>query len=107
MSTLVTGGMVLPMSGGTIAFDPGALLFDSSSILAVASRLSVEEVLQQLVDSARELAGARDLQAALGDGVVVVGFDGAEEGDTADAPKTMALDSPQTRAQKEWTRWST
>src|ERR671931_765979 len=36
----------------------------SDAVLAVASQLSVEEVLQQLVDRARELAGAR--YAALG-----------------------------------------
>jgi signal transduction histidine kinase len=36
----------------------------SDAVLAVASKLSVEEVLQRLVDSARELAGAR--YAALG-----------------------------------------
>jgi hypothetical protein len=36
----------------------------SDAVLAVASNLSVDEVLQRLVDSARELAGAR--YAALG-----------------------------------------
>src|SRR2546421_12919462 len=36
----------------------------SDAVLAVASELSVDEVLQRLVDSARELAGAR--YAALG-----------------------------------------
>ncbi len=41
-----------------------ALKAVSDAVLAVASQLSVDEVLQQLVDSARELAGAR--YAALG-----------------------------------------
>ncbi len=41
-----------------------ALKAISDAVLAVASQLSVEEVLQRLVDSARELAGAR--YAALG-----------------------------------------
>jgi signal transduction histidine kinase len=41
-----------------------ALKAVSDAMLAVASKLSVEEVLQRLVDSARELAGAR--YAALG-----------------------------------------
>ena len=41
-----------------------ALKAVSDAVLAVASKLSVEEVLQRLVDSARELAGAR--YAALG-----------------------------------------
>src|SRR6516162_9057541 len=41
-----------------------ALRAVSDAVLAVASQLSVEEVLQRLVDSARELAGAR--YAALG-----------------------------------------
>jgi signal transduction histidine kinase len=41
-----------------------ALKAVSDAVLAVASQLSVEEVLQQLVDRARELAGAR--YAALG-----------------------------------------
>jgi signal transduction histidine kinase len=41
-----------------------ALKAVSDAVLAVASNLSVEEVLQRLVDSARELAGAR--YAALG-----------------------------------------
>src|SRR5258708_3947477 len=41
-----------------------ALRAVSDAVLAVASRLSVDEVLQQLVDRARELAGAR--YAALG-----------------------------------------
>jgi signal transduction histidine kinase len=41
-----------------------ALRAVSDAVLAVASRLSVEDVLQQLVDRARELAGAR--YAALG-----------------------------------------
>jgi signal transduction histidine kinase len=41
-----------------------ALRAVSDAVLAVASQLSVEEVLQQLVDRARELAGAR--YAALG-----------------------------------------
>ena len=36
-----------------------ALKAVSDAVLAVASKLSVEEVLQRLVDSARELAGAR------------------------------------------------
>jgi signal transduction histidine kinase len=43
---------------------PGALKAVSDAVLAVASQLSVEEVLQQLVHRARELAGAR--YAALG-----------------------------------------
>ena len=41
-----------------------ALRAVSDAVLAVASQRSVDEVLQQLVDSARELAGAR--YAALG-----------------------------------------
>src|SRR6204780_3664017 len=41
-----------------------ALKAVSDAVLAVASQLSVDEVLQRLVDSARELAGAR--YAALG-----------------------------------------
>src|SRR5262245_44751494 len=41
-----------------------ALRAVSDAVLAVASQRSVEEVLQRLVDSARELAGAR--YAALG-----------------------------------------
>ncbi len=41
-----------------------ALKAVSDAVLAVASKLSVEEVLQRLVDSARELAGAH--YAALG-----------------------------------------
>ena len=41
-----------------------ALKAVSDAVLAVAAELSVEEVLQRLVDSARELAGAR--YAALG-----------------------------------------
>src|SRR5579859_2684003 len=41
-----------------------ALRAVSDAVLAVASQLSVDEVLQQLVHSARELAGAR--YAALG-----------------------------------------
>ena len=41
-----------------------ALRAVSDAVLAVASQLSVEEVLQRLVDRARELAGAR--YAALG-----------------------------------------
>ena len=41
-----------------------ALRAVSDAVLAVASELSVEEVLQRLVDRARELAGAR--YAALG-----------------------------------------
>jgi signal transduction histidine kinase len=43
---------------------PPALRAVSDAVLAVASQLSVDEVLQRLVDSARELAGAR--YAALG-----------------------------------------
>ena len=43
---------------------PPALKAVSDAVLAVASQLSVDEVLQQLVHSARELAGAR--YAALG-----------------------------------------
>src|SRR5215208_2232378 len=42
----------------------GALRAVSDAVLAVAARRSVDEVLQQLVESARELAGAR--YAALG-----------------------------------------
>ena len=41
-----------------------ALKAVSDAVLAVAAKLSVDEVLQQLVDAARELAGAR--YAALG-----------------------------------------
>ncbi|MEA2159077.1 MAG: hypothetical protein QOD66_1457, partial [Solirubrobacteraceae bacterium] len=41
-----------------------ALQAVSDAVLAVASKLSVEEVLQRLVDAARGLAGAR--YAALG-----------------------------------------
>jgi hypothetical protein len=41
-----------------------ALRAVSDAVLAVASRLSVDDVLQQLVDRARELGGAR--YAALG-----------------------------------------
>lgn len=41
-----------------------ALKAISDAVLAVASELAVDEVLQRLVDSARELAGAR--YAALG-----------------------------------------
>jgi len=41
-----------------------ALKAVSDAVLAVASQLSVDEVLQRLVDSARELADAR--YAALG-----------------------------------------
>src|SRR6202022_3225693 len=41
-----------------------ALKAVSDAVLAVASQLSVDQVLQRLVDSARELAGAR--YAALG-----------------------------------------
>ena len=41
-----------------------ALRAVSDAVLAVAAQRSVEDVLQQLVDSARELAGAR--YAALG-----------------------------------------
>src|SRR6204780_4034327 len=41
-----------------------ALKAVSDAVLAVASQLSVEEVLQRLVDSSRELVGAR--YAALG-----------------------------------------
>ena len=47
----------------TEALSP-ALRAVSDAVLAVASQLSVEEVLQRLVDRARELAGAR--YAALG-----------------------------------------
>jgi signal transduction histidine kinase len=43
---------------------PPALKAVSDAVLAVASQLSVDEVLQRLVDTARELAGAR--YAALG-----------------------------------------
>src|SRR5215207_10558201 len=42
----------------------GALRAVSDAVLAVAARRSVDEVLQQLVESARELGGAR--YAALG-----------------------------------------
>jgi signal transduction histidine kinase len=40
----------------------------SDAVLAVASQLSVDEVLQQLVDSARELAGARYAAVGIPDG---------------------------------------
>jgi len=49
-----------PVNGG----QSPALRAISDAVLAVASKLSVDEVLQRLVDSARELAGAR--YAALG-----------------------------------------
>jgi 5-methylthioadenosine/S-adenosylhomocysteine deaminase len=35
MSTLLTGGIVLPMTGGPTSFDPGAVLFDGATIVAV------------------------------------------------------------------------
>lgn len=41
MSTLVSGGIVLPMAGGRTALDPGAVLFDSNSILAVGPEAEV------------------------------------------------------------------
>ena len=41
----------------------------SDAVLAVAAELSVEEVLQRLVDAARELAGARYAALGLPDGV--------------------------------------
>ena len=53
---LSSGGMQEPISP--------ALRAVSDAVLAVAAELSVDEVLQRLVDSARELAGAR--YAALG-----------------------------------------
>src|SRR6185295_14457448 len=40
----------------------------SDAVLAVAAELSVEDVLQRLVDSARELAGARYAALGLSDG---------------------------------------
>jgi signal transduction histidine kinase len=45
-----------------------ALKAVSDAVLAVASQLSVEEVLQRLVDSARELAGARYAAVGIPDG---------------------------------------
>ena len=45
-----------------------ALKAVSDAVLAVASQRSVDEVLQQLVDSARELAGARFAALGLPDG---------------------------------------
>jgi signal transduction histidine kinase len=55
---------VSPDSGGTPASLNPALKAVSDAVLAVASERSVEEVLQRLVEAARELAGAR--YAALG-----------------------------------------
>jgi signal transduction histidine kinase len=46
-----------------------ALKAVSDAVLAVAARLSVDEVLQQLVDCARELAGARYAALGIPDGV--------------------------------------
>ena len=40
----------------------------SDAVLAVASQLSVDQVLQRLVDSARELAGARYAVLGIPDG---------------------------------------
>jgi len=51
----------------TEALSP-ALRAVSDAVLAVASELSVEEVLQRLVDSARELAGARFAALGIPDG---------------------------------------
>src|ERR1700746_1641906 len=45
-----------------------ALKAVSDAVLGVASQLSVDEVLQRLVDSARELAGARYAALGLSDG---------------------------------------
>ena len=45
-----------------------ALKAVSDAVLAVAAELSVEEVLQRLVDGARELAGARYAALGLPDG---------------------------------------
>ena len=47
---------------------PSALKAVSDAVLAVAAERSVEEVLQRLVDSARELAGARYAALGLPDG---------------------------------------
>jgi hypothetical protein len=41
----------------------------SEAVLGVAAELSVDEVLQRLVDSARELAGAKYAALGLPDGV--------------------------------------
>ncbi|QXC60214.1 amidohydrolase [Aquihabitans sp. G128] len=37
MATLVRNGIVLPMTGGTTAFDPGSVLIEGTSILAVGA----------------------------------------------------------------------
>ena len=67
VEAVVHGGRFIPgrLSSGAMA-DPlnPALRAVSDAVLAVAAQRSVEDVLQQLVDSARELAGAR--YAALG-----------------------------------------
>ena len=48
-----------------------ALQAVSNAVLAVTSRLAVDDVLQQLVESARELAGARYAALGIPDGRVV------------------------------------
>ena len=59
-------GMLAPRLSSAAMQEPisPALRAVSDAVLAVAGQLSVDEVLQRLVDSARELAGAR--YAALG-----------------------------------------
>jgi signal transduction histidine kinase len=74
-----------------------ALRAMSDAVLAVASQLSVEEVLQSLVDRARELAGARYAALGVPDGdggftrFLVAGMTEAEQAALGPLPRTHGM----------------
>jgi signal transduction histidine kinase len=76
---------------------PPALKAVSDAVLAVASQRSVEEVLQRLVDSARELAGARYAALGIPDGAggfrrfLVSGMDDALIESLGPLPRTHGM----------------
>jgi signal transduction histidine kinase len=76
---------------------PSALRAVSDAVLAVASRRSVEEVLQQLVHHARELAGARYAALGIPDGAggfsrfLISGMDDALVAAMGPLPRTHGL----------------
>jgi signal transduction histidine kinase len=76
---------------------PPALKAVSDAVLAVASQRSVEEVLQRLVDSARELAGARFAALGIPDGAggfrrfLVSGMDDALIESLGPLPRTHGM----------------
>ena len=77
MTTLIRNGIVLPMEGRKVSFDPGSVLIVDDKIVAVGKR---EDVLRQAAPGARRHDfGASTLLAGLFNSHVHLAFDAGQD----------------------------